>query len=96
MYKLLRTEFSKSIEEQIVDAPEIVDSPVPQVVEEQLVAVAPTPASTDETFPHENIDELCRIMKLKQAEFCQVELMVQRLDLYAAISGQACDANLVS
>ena len=35
-------------------------------------------------------------MELKQAELRQAELVVQRLDLYAAISGQACDANLVS
>ena len=32
---------------EIVDALEIVDSVVPQVVEEQLVAVGPTPATTD-------------------------------------------------
>ena len=48
------------------------------------------------TFPHEKFDELCRIMDLKQAEMRKAELMVQRLDLYAAISGQACDANLTS
>ena len=61
-------------------------------MEEQLVAVAPTLAATDETFPHEKFDELCSIMKLKQAELRQAELMVQRVGLYAAISGQACDA----
>ena len=55
---ILLERFQQSIEEQIVGAPEIVDPPVPQVVEEQLVAVAPTPATTDATFPHEKLDEL--------------------------------------
>ena len=35
-------------------------------------------------------------MNLKQSELRQAELVVQRLDLYSAIPGQACDANLVS
>ena len=34
-------------------------------------------------------------MDLKKAELRKAELMVQRLDLYAAVSGQACDANIV-
>ena len=80
----------QSIEEQIVDAP------VPQIVEEQLVAVAPTPATTDATFPHETFDEACRILALKQAEVRQAELVVQRLDLYVAITSQACDAEAAS
>ena len=94
--QIVQDRVQQSIEEQIVDDPENVDSPVPQVVEEQLVAVAPTPATTDATFPHENFDELCTILKLNKAELHQAELMVQRLDLHAAISEQACDANLVS
>ena len=81
---IIQERFQQSIEEQIIDAPEIVDSPVPQVVEEQLVAVAPTPATTDATFPHEKFDELCTIMNLKQAELRYAELVVQRLDIYAA------------
>ena len=37
--------FQQRIEDQIFDAP------VPQTVEEQLVVVAPTLATTDATFP---------------------------------------------
>ena len=62
----------------------------------QFVAVAPTPATTDATFPHEKFDEACKILALKQADLRQAKLVIQRLELYAAVSGQACDANLVS
>ena len=77
--QIVQDRVQQSIEEQIVDAP------VPQIVEEQLVAVAPTPATTDATFPHEHFDEACRILALKQAEVRQ-----------AAITSQACDAEAAS
>ena len=51
--------FQQCIEDQTFDAP------VPQPVEEQLVAVAPTPATTHVTFLHENVDEACKMLALK-------------------------------
>ena len=50
----------------------------------------------DATLPHETFDELCKILASKQAELRQAKLAVQRLELHAAVSGQARDANLVS
>ena len=47
-----------------------------------------TPAPALDMFPHEQFDEACRILDLKQAELCEAELGVQRLDLYTAISSQ--------
>ena len=42
-------EIDDVIEDQIFDAP------VPQTMEEQFVAVTPTPATTDTPFPHEKV-----------------------------------------
>ena len=75
------------IEDVVED--QIFDAPVPQTVEENFVGVAPTPATTDATFPH---DEACKILALKQADLSQAKLVSQRLELYAAVSGQACEA----
>ena len=72
------------------------DAPVPQTVEVQFVAVTPTPATTDATFPHEKFDEASKMLALQQADLCLVKLAIQRLELCAAVSGQASDANLVS
>ena len=83
-------EIDDVIEDQIFDAP------VPQTMEEQFVAVTPTPATTDATFPHEKFDEACKMLALKQADLRQAKFAIQRLELHAAVSGQACDANLVS
>ena len=47
-------EINDVIEDQILDAP------VPQTMEEQFVPVTPTPATTDATFPHENLIKLAR------------------------------------
>ena len=58
---------------------------------DEFIAEAP-----DATFPHEKFDELCKILASKQAELRQAKLAVQRLELHAAVSGQARDANLVS
>ena len=69
---------------------------MPQTVEEQLVAVAPTPATTDVTFPLENVDEACKMLALKQSDLRQAKLVQQRLELYAAISGQTRDAEAAS
>ena len=48
------------------------------------------------TLPHEKYDGLCKMLALKQADLRQAKFAVQRLELHAAVSGQACDANLVS
>ena len=84
----------EEIEDVVED--QIFDALVPQTVEEHFVAVTPTLATTDATFPHEKFDEACKILALKQAHLRQAKLVLQRLELYAAVSGQACDANLVS
>ena len=69
----------------------------PQVDEQTLEQIEfATLAPILETFPHEKFDELCRIMDLKQAELRQAELVVPRLDLHTAITGQACDAEAAS
>ena len=47
-----------------------------------------TPAPTLDRFHHEQFDEACRILDLKQAELREAELGAQRLDLYTAISSQ--------
>ena len=47
-----------------------------------------TPAPALDMFPHEQFDEACRILDLKQAELCEAELGAQRLDLYTDISSQ--------
>ena len=78
------------IEDVVED--QIFDAPVPQTVEEKFVGVAPTPATTDATFPHEKFDEACKILALKQADLRQAKLVTQRLELYAAVSRQACEA----
>ena len=76
--------YRTSLEDQTFDAS------VPQTVEEQLLP------PTDATFPREKFDEACKMLALKQADFRQAKLVIQRLERYAAMSGQACDANLVS
>ena len=58
----------------------------PQQTVEQIENA--TPAPTLDMFPHEQFDEACRILDLKQAELCVAVLGVQRLDLYTAISSQ--------
>ena len=50
--QIIQERFQQSIEEQIVDAL------VPQVVEEQLVAVEPTTAATDANTWMENMESL--------------------------------------
>ena len=55
-----------------------------------------TPAPALDMFPHEEFDDACRIVYLKQAELREADLMVQRLDLYAAATSQACDAETAS
>ena len=80
----------QSIEDQTFDAP------VPQTVEEQLVAVAPTPATTDVTFPLENFGEACKMLGLKQVDLREAKLVLQRLELYPAKSGQTRDAEAAS
>ena len=47
-----------------------------------------TPAPAVDMFPHEQFDEACRILDLKQAELREAELRAQRLDLYTDISSQ--------
>ena len=42
-------------------------------------------------FHHEQFDEACRILDLKQAELREAELGAQRLELYTAISSQEED-----
>ena len=80
------------LDEQIVDisipqcAEEIIedqifDALVPQTVEEQFVAVTPTPVITDATFPHENLMKLARSWPRNRL---------------ISVRGQACVANLVS
>ena len=63
---------------------------VPAHVDE-FIAEAP-----DVTLPHEKYDGLSKMPALKQADLRQAKFAVQRLQLHAAVSGQACDANLVS
>ena len=47
-----------------------------------------TPAPALDMFLHEQFDEACRILDLKQAELREADLRAQRLDLYTAISSQ--------
>ena len=70
-------EIDDVIEDQIFDAP------VPQTMEEQFVAVTPTPATTDATFPHEKFDEACKILTLKQARFNDLSFTRQYPDKLA-------------
>ena len=46
-------------------------------------------------FLHEKF-EPCEILDLKLPELREAENMVERLDRYAAMTGQACDADAVS
>ena len=58
----------------------------PQQTVEQIENATPAPAL--DMFPHEQFDEACRILDLKQAELREAELRAQRLDLYTDISSQ--------
>ena len=50
------------------------DAPVPQTVEVQFVAVTPTPATTDATFPHEKFDEASKMLALQRQCLDKLEL----------------------
>ena len=67
-----------------------------QSVEVQLVAVTPTFAAVDATFLHEEFDEVCKVLALKQGDVRQAKLVIRRLELYVAVWGQFCDVKLVS
>ena len=58
----------------------------PQQTVEQIENATPAPAL--DMFPHEQFDEACRILDLKQAELREADLRAQRLDLYTDISSQ--------
>ena len=78
---------------------EIEDSLVPPIVEETIEVLPRIPAHVDDFIadvPVATYDELCKILTSKQAELRQAKLAVQRLELYAAVSGHARDAGLVS
>lgn len=74
-----------------------VEVSAPQTDEQTLEQIEyATLAPILDTFPHEKCHELCRIVDLKHAELRQAELVVQRGDLHAAITGHACDAEAAS
>ena len=47
-------------------------------------------------LPLMKFEEACRIVALKQADLRKRELVVQRLELHAAVYGKAYDASLAS